>query len=368
MRRVIFALVIALALGGQVTVVHAEAPSGPHLAFIRVTESLPTSGDVNIDDLFKVNLLTSGPLGELPQTVFGSAINSPVVPVSGPSWSPDASTLAVGGAPGFFQTHQLGDIYLLGTDGTGLRQLTHVGDAADPVFSADGNSIFFARGHVATHAATTITSNTTTTNETTIITRASLWQIGTDGTGLKELLPARKGIFDIPLSVSPVTGDLAYANLVCHRRKCRASVRLFSQSARTDITLVARAYEAVFSPDGQELAITSPRAHNWSKDPARHHQFAPAAELYVLDLATGDLRRLTHTRGVGEATPSWDPSGQRIAYIRSDPRGGARLMEVNADGSCRTRLFERPRSYYNPYIQGVAWEPGAGHEAGRIAC
>jgi Tol biopolymer transport system component len=80
---------------------------------------------------------------------------------------------------------------------------------------------------------------------------------------------------------------------------------------------------------------------------------------------------LTHTRAI-ELKPSWDPSGRRLAYTQqrvgpgeSDFLGfGDSIMEINPDGSCRTRVL----SYPNAVLYGVVWQPGLGREAGPIAC
>ena len=87
-------------------------------------------------------------------------------------------------------------------------------------------------------------------------------------------------------------------------------------------------------------------------------------------------KRLTRSEDVLESSPSWDPSGQRIAYVqvKADtsflpglallfPTGNA-LMQVNADGTCRKKIASDPKvAFY-----GIAWQPGPGREAGRIDC
>lgn len=40
------------------------------------------------------------------------------------------------------------------------------------------------------------------------------------------------------------------------------------------------------------------------------------------------------------------------------------LMEINADGSCQTKVI----SMAGTYLLAPAWQPGPGREAGRIEC
>jgi len=102
-----------------------------------------------------------------------------------------------------------------------------------------------------------------------------------------------------------------------------------------------------------------------------------ASELYVKDLGGGQLRRVTHTHDQQENAPSWDPSGQRLAYTQSTGNDlfGLGLtnvvMEVNVDGSCPKRVFgkpAKPRSHRLVGLYGPVWQPGPGREAGRIEC
>jgi TolB protein len=60
--------------------------------------------------------------------------------------------------------------------------------------------------------------------------------------------------------------------------------------------------EAVASPDGSQIAFASRRGGHW--------------DLYLLQLATDRLERLTDTPGY-EGHPTWSPDGQRLAYEAS---------------------------------------------------
>lgn len=104
------------------------------------------------------------------------------------------------------------------------------------------------------------------------------------------------------------------------------------------------------------------------------------SELYVKDLDGSGLRRLTRTIAQQEAGPSWDPSGNVIAYTQATTPGGELfglgasnvVMEVNADGSCARRIFGKPsRSKFSRHFVGLygpVWQPGSGRDAARVAC
>ena len=91
------------------------------------------------------------------------------------------------------------------------------------------------------------------------------------------------------------------------------------------------------------MAFASNRAHNW--------------DIYLLDLLSGTLIRLTHDPGF-DANPSWSPDGQWIAF--ESYRGGnldIYVMSVSASGEQVRRVTTRtstsgPASNYEP-----AWSP-----------
>lgn len=138
--------------------------------------------------------------------------------------------------------------------------------------------------------------------------------------------------------------------------------------------LVRLATEPALSPDGTRVAFAG--YLNLDVVKAEEGREYAATELYAMNIDGTGVRRLTRTEGVIETSPSWDPSGQRIAYVQvaADtsfvaglallfPVGNA-IMQVNADGTCRERLYSSPKSA----LYGVSWQQGTGHEAGPIAC
>jgi hypothetical protein len=96
------------------------------------------------------------------------------------------------------------------------------------------------------------------------------------------------------------------------------------------------------------------------------------SDLFTVNSDGGGLRRLTSSPG-SDYSQSWDPSGERLAFVRYLPEWlepeelgyGSAVMQVNADGSCLGFVL---RPSLDVAFFGVAWQPGPGREAGRIEC
>jgi Tol biopolymer transport system component len=317
----------------------AEAPAGPRLALLRLNTSI--RGGTGID------LVTAGPDGGARQLVTGSSVRRGVVPVTTVGWSNDGQTLAFGGSKYVGAVDS--DLYVINSDGSGLRRLTRVGDVGAPVFSPDGATIYFTR-------RPSISS--------------SIWAINRDGSGLRQLLPAQKLVVDKLTSISP-SGDLlgisrVSCRLVTSKYRCGSSAQALSLATGQLKVLAEPAANPVFSPDGLRIALTSTRDHNGEVRVG--NKPTPAAELYVLDLATGALTRMTWSHDLDEQIASWDPTGTRLAFDRADSINYVRTVEVNADSSCRLLLFRRRVRKRDVEFGTPAWQPGPGRGAGPIAC
>jgi len=86
------------------------------------------------------------------------------------------------------------------------------------------------------------------------------------------------------------------------------------------------------SPDGKRLA------------------FSALSRIYVMDLPTGQPKRLT-TSAVGEFAPVWSPDGRSIAFVTWAPEGG-HLWKIAADGGTPQQLTKRAAFYSD-----LAWTP-----------
>jgi Tol biopolymer transport system component len=134
-------------------------------------------------------------------------------------------------------------------------------------------------------------------------------------------------------------------------------------------TLAREASEPVYSPDGSEVAFI--RWKNWRANGIDDGS-QPINELRVTRVGTFPRSRLLRRSHKLLAWPSWDPSGQRLAFTRTrvvengydDPMKGDALMAINADGTCLKRVYSDPETT----LYGAAWRPGPGREAGPIPC
>jgi TolB protein len=75
-----------------------------------------------------------------------------------------------------------------------------------------------------------------------------------------------------------------------------------------------------WSPDGTQLAFV------------RYYADPDDSDLYIRDMRTGAVMRLTSTSGVGEFNPTWSSDGRRIAFTRIIKGPGA-IWTIAADGT-----------------------------------
>ncbi|MBF0136870.1 MAG: Tol-Pal system beta propeller repeat protein TolB [Magnetococcus sp. DMHC-1] len=91
-----------------------------------------------------------------------------------------------------------------------------------------------------------------------------------------------------------------------------------------------------WSPDGRYMAMTLTKDGN--------------AEIYVKDLQTNNLARLTHDNAI-DTSPSWSPDGRRIVF-NSDRAGSPQIYTMNVDGSNVRRI-----TFEGRYNSAPAWSP-----------
>ncbi len=107
--------------------------------------------------------------------------------------------------------------------------------------------------------------------------------------------------------------------------------------------LVDHGHNPAWSPDGQEIAYSK---GSFARPSERGNFPGP---LYVVKLATGEIRQVTETDAV---QPNWSPHGDRIAYW-GIPRGGQRdIWTVGARGGEPEPVTSDPALDWNP-----VWSP-----------
>ncbi len=316
----------------------AATPEGPRLAVIKW-------------DIFEGRFVleTVDRTGAQPLRLAGGGERKRPLPelFETPSWSPDGLQVAFTGVAHSLEAGPRGNrVYVVGADGKGLRPLLGTRGAFQPVFSRDGAAIAFTRSRRG---------------------GASIWVAPLARGRPSRLTPIRRGLYMLPGSFSPDGGTLLASRFV--EGRAWEDVVAMDMGSGAIETILPRASEAVHSPDGTRLAFV-----RWRPLVQRDGNRTFSSDIYTSRTDGSGARRLTRTRFRDEAYPSWDPSGERLAFIRNLPEPvendlielgiGASVLQMNADGSCQRKIL-------GPSIvglYGVAWQPGPGREAGRIAC
>ena len=335
-------LVLALFTAAHVA---AAAPDGPRLALVEFGSK---------PDRLVLNSVDQD--GGRPLRIAGGGKRARPLPMyfDAPSWSGDGGSIAFSGIGGKLAGSrgfviEGTQIYVVGADGAGLRPVPGTTEGLGPVFSPDGRTIAFTR--IRERKRTTRREG-----ERVVYRSWSVWVVDVAGGGSTRLTPWRNGLLMIASSFSPDGSTLAVS-----RRKSEGAepeVIAMPLDGGAAAVIARHASDGVYSPDGTRLAFLQVDRLGDS-------------DLFTIGADGTDRRRLTSTPRGLEVWPSWDPSGQRLVVTRvsaEEERGffglGNAVIEMNADGSCRTTILrDRDIAFF-----GATWQPGPGREAGPIAC
>jgi Tol biopolymer transport system component len=307
-------------LGGMAVPVQAAAPEGPQITVLADTAG-PGRG---------VDIITMGPSGESPQTVITES------GWSRPSWSADGSLLTFGGYGDW-----RGEVVAVNeANGPGLRFYRRASlEGSDPVMAPDGHTVAYLH-------------------------KGSVWLLNVMSGTVRRATPRRLQTEFEPSSFSPDGSKLAGTTFDGRISAVAVDLRTghVSQLAR-------EASEPIYSPDGSEVAFI--RWKNWRASGVNDGS-PPIDELRVTRVGTFPRSRLLRRSHKLLAWPSWNPSGQRLAFTRTrvtengftDPKKGDALMAINADGTCLKRVYTDQETT----LYGATWQPGSGREAGPISC
>lgn len=237
-----------------------------------------------------------------------------------PAWSPDASLIA------FTSTRdhrgdgdERRDVYLMNTDGSGVRRLTNNHAAERNVdWTPDGRVVFWrCRGGIY---------------------GCSLIAVSADGDE-ERLFSAGDGVAG--LSVSPDGSRVAFARIDVQAELFSSDVYvadLDGENVRRLTAAPGANAEPAWSPDGSELAFTSDRDRDGRCLFHDCNGFAP--ELYVMDADGGSQRRVTRNRAY-DLFPAWSPDGARIVFARiRDENDDYELYSVDSAGGRARRLTD----------------------------
>lgn len=332
----------------------AVVPEGPRLAFLKFSVE-PT----------RVELLTMDKTGALPARVAGGGLRKAPLPYpfSAPSWSPDGSLVAFSGLPDGGEEKGHVKIFVVAADGSALRAVPDTNGGYSPVFAPDGHTIVFARRRARRrpnrHGGSVVAFES-----------SSVWMGDIAGGESRRLTPWRNGLDNFPSSFSPDGSALAMTRIDERRTQDPEAVLLRLAAGRVDL-LAENGLDPAYSPDGSKIALLRKHLRRVSGRGAQNVE--ETTDLYLLNADRSGLRRVTHTPAKMEVSPSWDPSGERLAYTQFLGDGseaaflgfGGAIMQINADGTCRTNVLNGSRA---AVLFGATWQPGPGREAGRIEC
>lgn len=330
----------------------AATPPGPRLAVFEAAPKLAGLQLLNVDQR-----------GGDPLRLAGGGRRAHPSPdfFSGISWSADGGRVAFSGIVGFRggDDHEpIRRIFTVGADGNGLRAIRGTNGAAGPVFSPDGHTIAFTRS-IDRETPTTVGGRRREEFH-----GSSTWIVDLFTGAQRQLTPWRDELRYAASSFSPDGSTLLATHedpLLLNEPEPVALALDGSGSRR----LLNDGSSPVYSPDGSQIALIR-----------RTEVYGPESgegtDLYVVNADGSGVRRLTRTPGLTELSVSWDPSGERLAYVRlpatrsEEAIFGYRtlLMQVNADGSCETKVVSARLTFFF----APAWQPGPGREAGRIEC
>jgi WD40-like Beta Propeller Repeat len=316
--------------------VRAASPGGPRLA-------------VMVDDLGDergADIVTMGPGGESRQALIRGA------GFTRPSWSADGSLLALGATGDWKGTV----IAVAEAGGPGLRFYRRATlEGGNAVMAPNGLTVAFPRTKLVKVLP----------GRENYLYKSSIWLLDLKSGSVGRKTPWRLQTYLDPSSFAPDGSKLAVA--MFDRRGLRG-VAIDLKTGRTS-PLAKEASEPMYSPDGSQVAFVRSKKRRGS---GIDDGSPPISELRVADVGEPSESRLLLRKRSLLAEPGWDPSGDRLAFIDSPvreiggsiPEEGDKLMELNADGSCLTRVLSEP----GIVISGPAWQPGPDRGAGPILC
>ena len=285
----------------------AYSPDGTKIAFTRVT-----------DDGRVVYLMNAD--GTDPQTVtpLGGELRKGY---ESPAFSPDGKQLVVAG--------DVGGIFVIGTDGTGLKALVEDDDDdyedREPTFSPDGTKIAWLR---TTLGSTPLEdgSDLVSPEET------ALWIMDADGSSPKRL-GASGGPDQVgPPAFSPDGKKIAYVVENTDAKTLDRHLWVMNADGTGAKALTSGTdnsdWDPSFSPDERKIVFAGIRRPE-------------ILEVYAMDADGADPVQLT-TGGTYSEDPSYSPDGKQILFT-SQRSGSREVWVMNADGT-----GQRPLTTYTP--------------------
>ena len=230
-------------------------------------------------------------------------------------------------------------------------------NGGEPVLAPDGRTVVFSRLKLVK----------TLPGRENYLFKSAVWSLNAERGSVRRLTRWRLAAFVDPISLS-ADGSSIVTELLDRKGRRIVAIDTDGDHSRRLARLALDAREPAYSLDGARLAYVRDRTKRFNlPKPDR-----PISELWVANADGSGAKRLLRVNGyIGY--PSWDPSASRLAFTRNpaaeatgdlEPEASNRVMAINADGTCLTRVFSDP----GLILHEVAWVPGTGRETGPISC
>jgi Tol biopolymer transport system component len=235
------------------------------------------------------------------------------------------------------------DVYVMNLDGSDLTNLTNRGDASDPAWSPDGSRFAFVGYRDAGD---------------------KIYIVDADGSNQIRLTNNDIYAPDEFPAWSPDGTQIAFASY----RDGNWEIYLMNADGTDPVNLTHHSaadgqHGLSWSPDGTRIVFTSDR--DTDKDRVGPSYFY---NLYILDLETEAVFRLTDGQRDADVNPDWSPDGNQIVFA-SDRGFGAwwEIYTVNVNGSHLIQLTHENANELTYLYRFPAWSPD-GSKIAYTAC
>lgn len=258
------------------------------------------------------------------------------------SWSPDGKQIVFNiFSPPFFNA---GEIWLMNADGSNQHLVLKEENFNEerPSFTPDGQSLLFDRCNLQ-------------------IEECAIYRVGADGRGLTALTKYELGISDLSPVLSPDGQTLVFAGIAHDGIFAALYVRTTGSSSLRQITPAEQEdHVPDWSPDGTKIAFSS------------HCCNPQNQEIWTVNPDGSGLHRLTNNgkeyfAGPHDFGPSWSPQGDAIVFERDAPDfSSSAIFVIKADGSEITKAITLPRSARAASIMNRVKPGGAAGPRGHL--
>jgi TolB protein len=244
-----------------------------------------------------------------------AAASSPGRPAAAPA--PPPATAAAGGRIAFSQWDLLpggnlsghSNVYVINPDGTGRRQLTHVGAAkaaGAPDWSADGRKIVYESDQSGDYR---------------------VWVMNADGSG-QTRLTGDPGFADLEPAWSPDGAHILFSRCDDHLGSIAGCDLDVMNAAGTGTRRLAAGHwtwvRGEYSPDGRRIVVAADRGGFLSA-------------LWIMRSDGTGLHRIT-APALQAFWPGWSPDGRRIVFTDNCCQSGSNIWTVRPDGTGLRKL------------------------------